>query len=125
MSVLRERIERLTNARNRDVWGVRISYTPHDSATPITERADGSGEPLEGVFDAAHLMVSIVDGQEITSRNPMLDLSLEDLGQDPTEGDKFTILEDPHNGETYTVVDVQFDSAQSTKLICVRGDHSA
>lgn len=121
MPLLRDRIERLTNRANRNVWGVRLIYTPNDGA-PVSETPDG--EPLVGVFDSAYLSVELVDGVEIADRRPMLDISLADLGFVPAEGDKFTIQEAPHSGETYTVVSVNFDSAQSTKLMLVKGNHS-
>lgn len=121
---MRDRIERLTNRGNRKVWGVEITYTPHDgTATSVTP----AGLPLEAVFDSAHLLIDDVEGIPVSARAPMLDIELSALAALPAEGDKFTINDGPaqHIGETYTVVDPQFDSAQAAKLICVIGDHSA
>jgi hypothetical protein len=120
----RDRIERLTNRGNRKTWGVSITYTPHDGA-PTSLTPDGC--PLEAVFDSAHEMLTEDKGLEVSTRAPVLDIELSALAELPREGDKFTINDGPaqHVGETYTVVDPQFDSAQACKLICVKGDHSA
>lgn len=122
MIEVRSRIERLTNRSTRRVWGVAIRYTPIGGvATTLTPL----GAELRAVFDSAHLMLTEADGLPISTRAPMLDIVLTDLAVAPLEGDKFTILDGDNVGETYTVVDPQFDSAQAAKLICVAGDHSA
>ena len=84
------------------------------------------GCPLSAVFDSAHEFLTENDGLPITTRAPMLDIELLALAALPREGDKFTINDGPaqHVGESYTVVDPQFDSAQACKLICVKGDFS-
>lgn len=120
--VRRDTIESLTNRSARFVWGVLIVYTPHDGLPVSTTPA---GLPLKGVFDSAHVLITTIDGQEIVERAPMLDMVLSDLAAEPVEGDKFTISEGPHSGETYTVTHIEFDSAQAAKLVCVQGDHSA
>ena len=121
---LREIIEQATNRTSRNVWGVRLSYLRNDAASAVTLRAT-DGEALTGIFDSAHEMIEDTgDGFSASMRRPVLDVTLEDLGFTPAAGDRFTISEAPHSGETYTVVDVQFTSAQSAKLICVAGNHS-
>jgi hypothetical protein len=120
--VLRDLIEDLTNTANRDVWAVRVVYTPLGGSAVSTTP---SGDPLLGVFDSAHLVTVERDGNAVSDRAPMLELVNEDIAFEPQPGDKFTISEGPHAGETYTAVDTEFDAAQAVMVMCVRGDHSA
>jgi len=121
--VLRTGIENQTNRATRNVWGVRLVYTPKDGS-PISVRAV-DGRPLTGVFDSAHEVVELHEGDTISARRPMLEITLEDLGLTPAVGDKYTLSEGAHSGETYTVADVHFDSARAAMLVSVKGDHSA
>lgn len=127
MALRRNRIEDLTNRVTRNVWGTQVSYTPKDGAA-VTTAADGGA--LVGVFDSAHLVTVQTDGGPVSDRAPMLELVLDDIDGlfEPRPGDKFTLLgpaDAPHVGTTYTVHDVQYDSAQAAMLICTEGDHSA
>lgn len=128
MVLHRNQIEDLTNRANRNVWGSTCVYTPKGGA-PIS--IDANGDPLIGVFDSAHAVTfDGVDGGPISDRAPMLELALDDIEGlfVPAPGDKFDITGpagSPHVGETYTVHEPQFDSAQAVVLICTKGDHSA
>ncbi len=122
MPVLRDTIEQATNRATRNVWGVQLVYTPLDEAAISTRAVDG--EPLTAVFDSAAEVVELLDGAPISARRPLLDMTLEDLGREPAPGDKFTISEGAHAGETFTVADVLYDSAQAAQLVCVAGDHA-
>lgn len=120
MVTIRDRAEDLVNRSTVRVWKTALSYTPVGGVATIVTPAGGT---LYGVFDSAYEVTVERDGMEVADRAPMLEVVLEDLAVAPVRGDLFTMLDGPHSGESYTVLEVHYDSAQAARLMCVGGSH--
>ncbi len=78
---LRAHIEGLTGRGVRDAWGALVTYA---------SRAGWFAE-LVAVFDEAAELVEDLDGGQITTTGPVLDVLLADLPGEPEEGDTWEI----------------------------------
>ena len=90
----------------RNTFGIPVRYNPTDS------------DPIDtiGIFDAAYEAVEIdTAGVAVSTRRPVLDFRLQDLGVEPEAGELVAV-----NGATYQVMDVQPDSQGGVRLILHR-----
>jgi hypothetical protein len=67
----------------------------------------------QGVFDAAHLVVSLRDDLDYSTVNPVLGVSLAQLETVPAQGDEIILPA----GATYRVSDIQPDGQGGALLI--------
>jgi hypothetical protein len=123
---LRQTIEAITRRALTSSFGAALSYDPLDGSGVLTLEAIDGG-PLEGIFDAdaEHYQELRPDGPMVVARRPKLVIELDRLGRMPVSGDKFTMTEGAHVGETYTIEEVELTSAQEARCWCVGGDFAA
>jgi len=123
---LRDTIEALNRRSLTVCFGAAVSYDPRDGSGVIAIEAVDGG-PLEAIFDsdAEHYQETLPDGVTVVARRPQIVIELDRLGRTPVNGDKFTVLEGSHAGETYTIEEVELTAAQEALCWCVAGDFAA
>jgi len=106
-------------------FGAALSYDPLDGSGVLTTEAVDGG-PLEGIFDAdAEHYRDLPNGATVLARRPQLVIELDRLGREPVDGDKFTMTDGAHSGETYTIEEVELTASQEAMCWCVEGDFAA
>lgn len=66
-----------------------------------------SGALFDGIFDANHITVELVEGQEISTVRPAIKAHRKDFTQQPKIGDS---IRNENTGQTFVIRDVQPDS---------------
>lgn len=92
-------------------FGVPVTYIPGWAGTPVTLGTDGA--PLTGIYDDKHLELSFKDGDEVSTRHPVLSIRQSMLpgGLPPAQGEVFVV-----NGTNYVVTNISPDGFGDLKL---------